>query len=226
LLSDLSEAAARNLFPSKRLHCKTEDLTAKFGIVLALLALIGPDWLNAKDDNGRRRLDDPNDWVRLEIARALKRGIPVIPVLISGARLPHKESLPDDIANLLDHQAATVTTTGFRHEMAGLARDVRNLSPPRSWARVSLPFAAMAAILAVAFGFYHVGFSWHTANGAREPPKATSQLPSISNIGEGWPLYAVDKQPVAYFFKLNSILLMGNKVAYARRFVQRICNHH
>jgi hypothetical protein len=40
-----------------------------------LLALIGPRWLDARDDEGNRRLDDPNDWVRLEIAQALKRGL-------------------------------------------------------------------------------------------------------------------------------------------------------
>jgi hypothetical protein len=71
-----------------------------------MLALIGPDWLNSCDENGHRRLDDPNDWVRLEISRALKRDIAVIPVRINGAELPAKAKLPDDIKGLLDHQAA------------------------------------------------------------------------------------------------------------------------
>jgi len=47
-----------------------------------LLAMIGKGWINARDDAGRRRLDDPQDFVRLETASALKRDIPVIPVLV------------------------------------------------------------------------------------------------------------------------------------------------
>src|SRR5262249_43812130 len=88
-----------------------------------LLALIGPHWLDARDDAGNRRLDAPNDWVRLEIARALKRQITVIPVCVGGADLPKKAALPEDIQGLVDHQSATVTINGFRNEMAGLARD-------------------------------------------------------------------------------------------------------
>jgi len=52
-------------------------LERRLGECKILLALIGPRWLDARDDAGNRRLDDPNDWVRLEIARALKRGITV-----------------------------------------------------------------------------------------------------------------------------------------------------
>jgi hypothetical protein len=95
------------------------DISAgsKFPLVLehrlakckVLLAVIGPRWLEARNDAGKRRLDHPNDWVRLEIARALKRDIAVIPVLIGGAELPKKPDLPEDIQGLLDRQSATVT---------------------------------------------------------------------------------------------------------------------
>lgn len=50
-----------------------------------MLAVIGPSWLTVSNEAGERRLDDPEDWVRLEISRALARGIPVIPVLVGGA---------------------------------------------------------------------------------------------------------------------------------------------
>ena len=66
-----------------------------------LLAMIGRGWVDAKDDSGRRRLDDPMDFVRLETASALKRDIPVIPVLVQGARMPRAEQLPPDLAELL-----------------------------------------------------------------------------------------------------------------------------
>jgi len=66
-----------------------------------MLALIGPGWLDSKDSAGRRRLDDASDFVRQEIAAALKRNIPVTPVLIQGAQMPSPERLPDDIRNLV-----------------------------------------------------------------------------------------------------------------------------
>jgi hypothetical protein len=65
-----------------------------------LLALIGPAWLDAKDESGRRRLDDALDFVRLETAAALKRDIPVVPVLVAKARMPRAEQLPDDLKEL------------------------------------------------------------------------------------------------------------------------------
>jgi hypothetical protein len=58
-----------------------------------LLAIIGKGWIDAKDDGGRRRLDDPLDFVRLETASALKRDIPVIPVLVHGGLMPRAEQL-------------------------------------------------------------------------------------------------------------------------------------
>ena len=66
----------------------------------ALLALIGPNWLDIRDAAGKRRLDDPDDFVRQEIASALKRNIPVTPVLLQGAIMPSQERLPDDLRDL------------------------------------------------------------------------------------------------------------------------------
>ena len=65
-----------------------------------MVTLIGPDWLDAADPSGNRRLESPTDFVRQEIAAALKRNIPVIPVLVQGARMPASERLPDDLQDL------------------------------------------------------------------------------------------------------------------------------
>ena len=65
-----------------------------------LLAIIGKQWLTATDERGVRRLDDPMDFVRLETASALKRDIPVVPVLVQGARMPHADELPDNLKDL------------------------------------------------------------------------------------------------------------------------------
>jgi hypothetical protein len=61
------------------------------------LAVIGPEWATITDTSGQRRLDEVNDFVRLEIASALTRNIAVIPVLVHEARMPHPDQLPDNI---------------------------------------------------------------------------------------------------------------------------------
>jgi hypothetical protein len=75
-------------------------LQERLGSCDVMIALIGPGWLDAKDASGNRRLASPTDLVRQEIAAALKRNIPVIPVLLQGAQMPLPERLPDDIAEL------------------------------------------------------------------------------------------------------------------------------
>jgi TIR domain len=112
-----------------------------------LLVLIGPGWLNARDDKGRRRLDDPSDWVRLEIQEALGRGIAMIPVLIAEAKLPIREQLPGEIARLLEYQAAFVRNETFPNDLAGLAKNIaKHLGSP--W--LSIAAAGAAALLLVA----------------------------------------------------------------------------
>ncbi len=73
-----------------------------------LLAVIGPHWLAAEGDAGRR-LDDPQDWVRLEIEAALKRGVRVIPVQIDGARMPAAAELPPSLRDLVRRQAVVLS---------------------------------------------------------------------------------------------------------------------
>jgi TIR domain len=65
-----------------------------------LVALIGPKWLTVTDEDARRRLDDPDDYVRYEIRTALEQGVRVIPVLVDGARAPKPQQLPDDLQRL------------------------------------------------------------------------------------------------------------------------------
>jgi TIR domain len=74
-----------------------------------LLAMIGKDWLSAKDEAGHRRLDQPADFVRLETASALKRDIPVVPILVHGAKMPQAEDLPDDLKDLAYRNAVELT---------------------------------------------------------------------------------------------------------------------
>ena len=65
-----------------------------------MLVIIGKGWPSATDSAGKRRLDDPRDFVRQEVAAALKRNIPVTPVLVQGASMPSADELPEDLQDL------------------------------------------------------------------------------------------------------------------------------
>src|SRR5262245_7192046 len=90
-----------------------------------LLAVIGKGWIDAKDESDRRRLDDPMDFVRLETASALKRDIPVIPVLVQGARMPRAEQLPADLADLAYRNAVELTHARWDSDVQLLIKALR-----------------------------------------------------------------------------------------------------
>ncbi len=83
--------------PGRDFRRVIETQVASCGV---LLAVIGRNWLSVADRDGKRRLDDPYDFVRLETASALKRDIPVIPVLVHNAVMPRAEQLPEDLKDL------------------------------------------------------------------------------------------------------------------------------
>lgn len=82
-----------------------------------VLALIGQNWLEPTDARGLRRLDDPNDFVRIELASALRRDIPVIPVLVRGARMPNADRLPDDLKELAFRNAVELTHARWKSDV-------------------------------------------------------------------------------------------------------------
>ena len=90
-----------------------EDITAAVQSCEVLLALIGNRWLTATGRDGQRRLDDPGDFVRVEIEAALTRGVRVIPVLVEGARMPRADELPASLAKLTRRQALELSPSRF-----------------------------------------------------------------------------------------------------------------
>lgn len=74
-----------------------------------LIVLIGNEWTGIADGSGRRRLDDPNDFIRLETSTALKRDIRVVPVLLEGAQMPRVDELPDELSSLSRRQAIEIS---------------------------------------------------------------------------------------------------------------------
>lgn len=95
-----------------------------------LLAIIGPTWLEAHDEDGNRRLDDEHDFVRIEIAAALERDIPVIPILLEGTRVPKPERLPDDLKLLSRRNGLEVRHASFPTDMEKLIRALRGIGAP------------------------------------------------------------------------------------------------
>jgi len=114
----------------------------------ALIALIGKNW-SASD-----RLQDPEDFVRLEIAGALKRDISVIPVLVGGAELPNAATLPEDIQPLLRRQKISISDEDWEGGCERLVRSLQTvLGPPRKPSNSALRWGlalSVAVVLALA----------------------------------------------------------------------------
>ena len=116
------------------------------------LAVIGPNWLNAKDERGRRRFDNPDDFVTIEIAAALARNIRVIPVLVDGARTPKADRLPDPVKPLVRRNAVEVRNTHFGRDAEALANKVREALTVARPVRGLWPLLASAASRLIAPG--------------------------------------------------------------------------
>ena len=113
-----------------------------------LLAIVGPQWLNLADETGRRRLDSPDDFVRIEIAAALKRNIPVVPVLLDGTPMPRADQLPEDLKGFERRNAAFLSRDSFRGDMDKLIEDL-GLKPKLAW---QVPTIGAGIALAVGLG--------------------------------------------------------------------------
>jgi hypothetical protein len=100
-------------------------LSRAIGGARVVLAVIGPRWAELRDAQGRRRLDDPQDTVRREIEAALQSGLPVIPVLVEGARMPLAQALPASLAAFARCQAVVLDDAGWHDGVARLAAQLQ-----------------------------------------------------------------------------------------------------
>ncbi len=118
------------------------DFAARIIEVLAecnvMPALIGRDWLAVADSNGRKRLDNPNDWVRVEIETALERDIRVVPVLVDEATLPQADDLPLSLRPLIRRQASKLRQASFEADVARLIADVDAVIERRKLSRLTV----------------------------------------------------------------------------------------
>lgn len=108
-----------------------EALQRSLAACSVVLVLIGPRWLSASGAAGGRRLDDPHDWVQLEVAESLKRsGLRVIPVLLGGARVPEATDLPKALRPLSRRNAHEISDKRWDYDVTQLVAALgRNLSP-------------------------------------------------------------------------------------------------
>ena len=97
-----------------------EAIDAKLASCDVFIAVIGRGWLKAADQYGRRRLDTPTDWTRLELAAALSRGLLIIPLLVEDAELPPADALPGDLVRLVDLQAMEIHHATFHEDVKRL----------------------------------------------------------------------------------------------------------
>lgn len=166
-----------------------------------LLAIIGPMWATIQNSSGRRRLEDENDFVRLEIASALRRNIAVIPVLVHEAKMPRPDQLPDDLKELAFRNSVEITHARWNSDVALLIKALepyvaatrsggtkpvhatvpvqlpapypaRSQEAPASRSR--LPLIAGIAIAVVLAGFAGFAVRRHLRGQASTPPASPS----------------------------------------------------
>ncbi len=113
-----------------------QHLSQQMANCRVVVAVIGLTWATVTDEGGHRRLDNPEDPVRIEVEIGLARGIPVIPVLVNGARLPQPEDLPDSLQPLIYRLATPARPDpDFKGDMERLIRSLAtsiNPQPPTS----------------------------------------------------------------------------------------------
>jgi TIR domain/WD domain, G-beta repeat len=104
-----------------------EVITRAVGTCQVLLAVIGSQWVTVADADGRRRLKDPNDFVRLEIQAALERDVRVIPILVEGAPMPRLRDLPRPLAGLARRNALTMRHESFPYDAERLLEAIERV---------------------------------------------------------------------------------------------------
>lgn len=136
------------------------------------LVVIGPRWISAAAPDGARRLDDPEDYLRVEIAAALRRDdVVVVPVLVAGADMPTREQLPEPLQPLALRHAFELSDSRWVSDVGHLVDVVRRAvqRPDRPPSRACIPstILAIALILAIAGGGWLI---WTAANPTGQAP--------------------------------------------------------
>jgi hypothetical protein len=124
-------------FPSESLFMDVDNIAPGLDFVQVLseevarcdvvIAVIGKNWLSAADETGERRLDNPEDFVRIEIESALAQKKRVIPVLVNDAKMPRSTELPESLKAFARCNAVRLTHERFRADTAGLIKSLEQV---------------------------------------------------------------------------------------------------
>ncbi|MBX3611437.1 MAG: toll/interleukin-1 receptor domain-containing protein [Hydrogenophaga sp.] len=164
-----------------------QSIEAAVAACRVLIVVIGDEWLNTRDAAGRRRLEDPHDFIRLEVGAALKRNIRVVPVLVAGAVMPRAEELPQDMQGLARRQAIAVHHQQWEATTASLVQALEKLLGEGHGADGGGKRWAWGAMTAGLAGLAAAGWwAW------REPPEGR-----VSEVPEGTLVAAVPATPPA-----------------------------
>ena len=158
-------------------------LNAQVATCDVFLVVLGPNWIDAKDETGRRRIDNPDDFVTIEIQAALARSIRVIPVTVDGAHLPKASELPDRLRPLVRRQAVEVRNHQFGRDVDALIEDVR--ATFRGHLRQSRRLVTATAVLLLLAGgsaLYYLAEApaWRPWQSKPESPRAFDPKPVVS----------------------------------------------
>jgi hypothetical protein len=169
-------------------------LSERVGACDALVAIIGKNWLTACDEGQRRRIDDPLDFVRIEIEAALQRDVRVIPVLVDGARMPRPNELPDGLKALSTRQAVEISHTRLAYDADNLTRWLLRLEE----ARIKQAEAAAAAKAELERVESERRAQREQAEARREPRQRRKQAEAAkAATGEAQRAAAGDERPAA-----------------------------
>lgn len=131
----------------------TQALERTLSLSRIVLVLIGPQWLDIRNAEGERRLDDPEDFVRREIEASLARDVSVVPVLLEDAVMPAAAALPESLRPLVRRQAIELRTRRFGPDCDDLVRTLKTLLKPARRMPLLWPAAAAALLLAGGLGY-------------------------------------------------------------------------
>jgi hypothetical protein len=177
----LREALARHfgdsaIFRDKNSIGAGEDWTKAIKAELThdtvVIALMGPTWAAAKDETGRRRLDDPGDWNRLELEEALRQGCRVVPLLVDDTKMPKESEMPQSLASIARANALKLRDDDWDSDVERLigAVDPRNAAG-RTRRAATIAAAALAVLVIGA-----AGYAWW---GSRDSARSDGCLPGF-----------------------------------------------
>ncbi len=193
----LQRLGSRSVFQDVTAISPGEDYTLAIDRALAdcdaALVVIGPGWLTAASPEGTRRLFEPGDYVRLELARMLRRDIRVIPVLVGGAALPTAADLPSELQGLARRQAVVLHDETWHQDVDGLVRSLHGeptvqTKRNRRW----LLFGTVALVL-LALGAA-AWWRWGPSSGQQAGSQQTI-APCTPPAGDGWRSIELSKNP-------------------------------